>query len=61
MRIGLPLLIFVMASTALAGIGIVAVLAAGMDGWQPIVIAAAIGAAVAIPATIIATRQIRGG
>lgn len=61
MRIGLPLLIFVMASTALAGIGIVAVLAAGFDGWQPIVIAAAVGAAIAIPATVIATRQIRGG
>lgn len=60
MRIGLPLLIFIMASTALAGIGITAVLAAGLSGWQPLVIAAAIGVAVAIPATIVATRQIRG-
>jgi hypothetical protein len=60
MRLGLPLLIFIMASVTLAGIGIVAVLAAGFSGWQPIVIAAAIGAAVAVPVTILATRQIKG-
>jgi hypothetical protein len=60
MRLGLPLLIFIMASVSLAGIGIVAVLAAGFSGWQPIVISAAIGAAVAIPVTIVATRQIKG-
>jgi hypothetical protein len=59
MRIGLPLLIFIMAATALAGIGVTAVLAAGFEGWQPLVIAAAIGAAVAIPVTIFASRQIR--
>jgi hypothetical protein len=59
MRIGLPLLIFIMAASALAGIGVTAVLAAGLDGWQPIVIAAAIGAVVAIPVTILASRQIR--
>ncbi len=33
-------LIFTLASTALAGIGVTAVLAAGLDGWEPIVIAA---------------------
>jgi len=60
MRLGLPLLIFIMAASALAGSGVVAVLAAGLDGWQPIVIAAAIGAAVAIPVTVVATRQIKG-
>jgi hypothetical protein len=60
MRIGLPLLIFIMAATALAGIGVTAVLAAGLSGSQPIVIAAAIGAALAIPVAILATRQIRG-
>jgi hypothetical protein len=59
MRIGLPLLIFIMAASALAGIGVTAVLAAGLSGWQPIVIAAAIGAVVAIPVTILASRQIR--
>lgn len=60
MRIGLPLLIFIMAATALAGIGVTAVLAAGLSGSQPIVIAAAIGAALAVPVAVFATRQIRG-
>lgn len=60
MRIGLSLLIFIMAASALAGVGVTAVLAAGLDGWQPIVIAAGIGAAIAIPVTIVAARQIRG-
>ena len=60
MRIGLPLLIFIMAATALAGIGVTAVLAAGLAGWQPLVIAAATGAVLAVPVAIFATRQIRG-
>ncbi len=59
MRLGLPLLVFIMASTALAGAAITGVLAAGYDGWQPIVIAAALGALVAVPVTLFATRQIR--
>ena len=60
MRIGLPVLIFIMAATALAGVGVTAVLAAGLSGWQPIAIAAAIGAGIAIPVAIYATRRIRG-
>lgn len=32
MRIGLSLLVFIIASSALAGIGVTAVLAAGLDG-----------------------------
>ncbi len=52
-------LIFTLAATTLAGIGIIAVLAAGFDGWEPIVIAAALGAAVALPAAWIATQKIR--
>lgn len=59
MRLGLPLLIYVMASTALAGAAITAVLAAGMDGWQPIAAAAGAGALVGIPVAIWATNQIR--
>ncbi|MFW5654848.1 MAG: CTP synthetase [Roseicyclus sp.] len=59
MRIGLSLLVFIMASSALAGIGVVAVLVAGLDGWQPLVAAAAIGTLVSIPVTILASRQIR--
>lgn len=60
MRYGLPLLIYVMASTALAGAAVTGVLAAGMDGWQPIVGAAGVGALVAIPVAVWATRRIRG-
>ena len=52
-------LIFTLASTALAGIGITAVLAAGMDGWEPIVIAAAIGTLAAFPAAWLAANKIR--
>ena len=52
-------LIFTLASTALAGIGITAVLAAGMEGWEPIVIAAAIGTLAAFPAAWLAANKIR--
>lgn len=52
-------LIFTLASTALAGIGITAVLAAGLDGWEPIVIAAALGALAALPAAWLAANKIR--
>ena len=52
-------LIFTLAATALAGIGVTAVLAAGMDGWEPIVISAAIGTAIAVPAAWVATKKIR--
>ena len=52
-------LIFTLASTALAGVGVTTVLAAGLDGWEPIVIAAALGAVLALPAAWIAARKIR--
>jgi hypothetical protein len=52
-------LIFSLASTALAGIGVTAVLAAGLPGWPPIVIAAAIGAALAVPVAWVAAQKIR--
>jgi hypothetical protein len=52
-------LIYTLVSTALAGVGIIAVLAAGLDGWEPIVIAAAIGAVAALPAAWVATEKIR--
>lgn len=52
-------LVFTLAATALAGIGVTAVLAAGMDGWQPIVISAAIGAVAALPAAWITAQKIR--
>ncbi|GAA5072666.1 hypothetical protein KUV65_12655 [Maritalea mobilis] len=52
-------LIYTLASTAMAGILITAVLAARMDGWEPIVIAAAIGAVAALPAAWISANKIR--
>lgn len=51
-------LFFSLAATALAGIGIIAVLAAGLTGWQPIVYAGALGVALAVPATWLITRKI---
>lgn len=52
-------LIFTLAATALAGIGVTAVLAAGLDGWEPIVIAAGLGAALGLPAAWWAAGKIR--
>jgi hypothetical protein len=52
------LLIFILASTALAGIFITAVLAAGMDGTAPILYAAALGAALGLPAAWLAAKKI---
>ncbi|MBF9058936.1 CTP synthetase [Rhodobacterales bacterium HKCCSP123] len=52
-------LIFSLAATVLAGMGVTAALAAGLAGWQPIVGSAAIGAVLAIPAAWIATGWIR--
>ncbi|WP_295046137.1 CTP synthetase [uncultured Paracoccus sp.] len=44
--------------TSLTGIGVVAVLAKGFYNWKPILIAAAIGAALAVPATWLVARQV---
>ncbi|MCV2877119.1 hypothetical protein OE810_12765 [Rhodobacteraceae bacterium XHP0102] len=52
-------LIFTLASTALAGIGVTAILAAGLDGWQPIVIAAGGGAIIALPVSWIVSARIK--
>ncbi|MBO6602510.1 MAG: CTP synthetase [Roseicyclus sp.] len=53
------LLMFTLAATVLAGVGVTAVLAAGMDGWQPIVVAAVAGGLVALPAAWMAAKKIR--
>lgn len=45
-------------STTLMGIGVTAVLAANMQGWKPIVIAAAIGFVVALPVSWLIARKI---
>lgn len=51
-------LMFTLTSTVLAGIGITTVLAAGFDGLTPILIAAGLGAAIALPAAWIISRKI---
>ena len=52
-------LIFTSAATALAGISVTAVLAAGLEGWQPIAIAAGGGAVIALPAAWIIAGRIK--
>ena len=52
-------LIFTLAATALAGICVTAVLAAGLDGWQPIANAAGGGAVIALPAAWIIAGHIK--
>ena len=47
-----------MVSTTLMGIGVTAVLAANLPGWQPIAIAAAIGFVVALPVSWLIARKI---
>lgn len=51
-------LLYSIVATALAGTAIVVVLAAGLPGWQPIVVAAAIGAMTAVAVSWIAARKI---
>ena len=52
-------LIFIMAGATLAGIGVTAALASGFDGARDVIIAAAIGAVVALPVAWVAARKIR--
>ncbi|WP_374421190.1 hypothetical protein [Novosphingobium arvoryzae] len=47
-----------MVSTTLMGIGVTAVLATNLPGWQPIAIAAAIGFVVALPVSWLVARKI---
>lgn len=47
-------------ATTLAGIGIIAVLAAGFGTLTPILIAAAVGAVIALPVSWVVARQIIG-
>lgn len=56
----LMMILFSMISTTLMGSFIVAALTMGQDTLQPILIAAAIGFVLAIPATWFAAKQIAG-
>lgn len=51
-------LLYSIVATALSGVGVVAVLVAGLPGWPPIVAAAALGAASAVGVTWLAARRI---
>lgn len=54
----LAALLFIVVGASLAGILIVAALVAGLDTAQPIVIAAAIGFAAAVPVSILVARKL---
>lgn len=58
MRWIILLAIHFLTMSVLMGVGITGVLAAGMAGSQPILIAAAVGFVLAIPVTWLVTRQI---
>jgi hypothetical protein len=51
-------LLYSLVATVLSGTGLVIVLVAGLPGWQPIVVAAAIGAMTAVAVSWIAARKI---
>lgn len=61
MRFIIMLAIHALAATVLMGIGVTAVLAAGMAGAGPILIAAAAGFVLALPVTWLVTRQLLSG
>jgi hypothetical protein len=54
----LAALVFIMSGATLAGILIVAALVAGLDTAQPIIAAAAIGFAVAVPVSVIVAKKL---
>jgi predicted PurR-regulated permease PerM len=54
----LMMILHAVVATTLMGIGVTAVLAAGMDGMQPIVIAAAAGFVLGFPVSWLIARKI---
>lgn len=54
----LTMILYSMIATAMAGTGVIAVLTAGYDTLWPILIAAAVGAALALPVAWAVARQI---
>ena len=61
MRFIVMLAIHALTATVLMGIGVTAVLAAGMPGSGPILMAAGIGFVLALPVTWLVTRQLLSG
>ena len=56
--IRLTMLLLAVIGTTLMGVGVTAVLAAGLPGWKPIALAALAGALLAMPASWLVARQI---
>ena len=54
----LTMIIFAMAGTTLAGIGVVVILSANMGTAQNIIVAAALGAVLALPLSWVIAKQI---
>lgn len=54
----LYMLLFSLIAPALAGTGVIAVLTAGLDRLQPILVAAAVGAVLAVPVTWLVARRL---
>lgn len=54
----LTMILYSMIATAMAGAGVIAVLTAGYDTLWPILIAAAVGAVLALPVAWAVARQI---
>lgn len=56
--IRLASILYSIVATTLAGIGVIAVLTAGYDTTVPIIVAAAIGAVIALPVSYLVARKI---
>jgi hypothetical protein len=54
----LMMILYSVIGTAMAGVGVIAVLTMGYDTLQPILVAAAAGALVGLPASWLVARQI---
>jgi hypothetical protein len=54
----LMMILYSMIGTAMAGTGVIAVLSMGYDALQPILVAAAAGAVLALPVSWVVARQI---
>ncbi|MGD9810282.1 MAG: hypothetical protein AB7U35_02970 [Sphingobium sp.] len=56
----LMMIMFSVIGTTLMGVGVIVVLSMGLAGWRPILAAAAVGFALAIPASWFTARQMIG-
>ena len=54
----LMMILFAVIGTTMMGMGVTAVLAANLPGWQPLALAAAAGAVLALPVSWLVARRI---